>query len=356
NVGQIESPDLSTTRKDEILGEASFLRAYHYFQLVNLYGPVPLITEKVNSTDPEIIYQSRVPVAEIYESIIRDLEFALERVRASGESSERINAGTVNAMLAKAYAFQPRPNWQMVDSYSEAVIGSGTYALLSDFDFLWDGQHENSSEAILEVPFLGGTNEANWGPQLFLPPSISGDSWRKFNTPSNDLLNAYEAAGDEVRLASSVLFENNLPWSDPNFPSGRVPFPFKLRRSDGWSSANNIMLLRLADVMLLQAEAKVELGQLDAAKSLLNQIRNRVDLPATTANSAEELRQAIALERRLELAFEGHRWFDLKRTGLAVQTMNSLGLGYNVSPEKLVLPIPQSEMDRNPSLVQNSSY
>lgn len=356
NVGQIDSPDLSDSRKEEILGEAAFLRAYHYFQLVNLYGDIPLITEKVNSTDPEIIFQERVVEEEVYQSIISDLDYALERVSESTESSERINAGTVNALLAKAYAFQPTPDWAMVDAFASAVVDNGSYSLLPDFNFLWDGQHENSAEAILEVPFLGGTNEANWGPQLFLPPSISGDSWRKFNTPSNDLIDAFESAGDDVRLNASILFENNLPWSDPNFPDGNVPFPFKFRRADGWSSANNIMLLRVADIMLIQAEAKVELGQLDAAKSLVNQVRNRVGLPATTANSAEELRMAIANERRLELAFEGHRWADLKRTGTAVETMNSLGLGYTVSPEKLVFPIPQSEMDRNPSLVQNASY
>lgn len=356
NVGEIDSPDLSDSRKEEILGEATFLRAFHYFQLVNLYGDVPLIIEKVNSTDPEIIFQSRIAVEEVYQRIISDLDYALERVTSSQESSERINTGTVQALLAKAYAFQPTPDWAMVEVYASAVIDQGGYSLLPDYNFLWDGQHENSAEAILEVPFLGGTNEANWGPQLFLPPSISGDSWRKFNTPSTDLIQAFESAGDDVRLNASIIFENNLPWSDPNFPDGNVPFPFKLRRADGWSSANNIMLLRLADILLLQAEAKVELGQLLEAAAYLNQVRARVDLPQTAAATADELRVAIAQERRLELAFEGHRWFDLKRTGAAVETMNALGLGYPVSSDKLLLPIPQSELDRNPALVQNASY
>ena len=356
NVGQIASPDLSEPRKAEILGEAAFLRAFHYFQLVNLYGPVPLVLEKVSSTDPEVIYQPQAPVEAVYASIIADLEYALSRVRSDVSSAERVNQGSVNAMLAKAYAHRPSPDWAMVDLYAEAVVGNSGFALLPSFDLLWNGQNENSVESILEVPYLGGTNEANWGPQLFLPPSLTGDSWRKFNTPSNDLIAAFQAEGDQIRLNASILFERNLPWSDPNFPNGNVPFPFKLRKADGWSSGYNVILLRLADIMLLQAEAKVELGQLPAAAALLNQVRDRVALSPVAAGSAEALRAAIATERRLELAFEGHRWFDLKRTGMAVATMNALGLGYHVTEEKLVLPIPQSELDRNPNLVQNPSY
>lgn len=356
NVGQIVAPDLAESRQAEILGEAAFLRAYHYFQLVNLYGGVPLVLEKVNSTDPAVIFQPRATVEEVYNSLIKDLEFALERVNATGVNPERINRGTVEAMLAKAYAHQPTPNWERVDQYAGSVVNSGQYALLPSYDFLWDGQHENSAEAILEVPYLGGTNEANWGPQLFLPPSLTGDGWRKFNTPANDLLDAFAAAGDNVRLNASVLFENNLPWSDPAFPNGRIPFPFKLRKADGWSSGSNVILLRLADILLLQAEAKVELGQVAAAQTLLNQVRDRVGLAPITESDATRLRTIIATERRLELAFEGHRWFDLKRTGKAVETMNALGKGYNVSAEKLLLPLPQSELDRNPLLEQNPSY
>lgn len=356
NVGQISSPDLSEARKNEILGEAAFLRAFHYFQLVQLYGGVPLVLEKVNSTDPEVVFQPRSSEDEVFESIITDLEFALMSVSEDLSNAEKINQGTVNSFLAKAHAHKPNPDWAQVDSYAEAAVSNPAFELLPSFVQLWDGRQENSAEAILVVPFLGGTNEANWGPQLFLPPSISGDSWRKFNTPSNDLVDAYNKAGDEVRLNASILFENNLPWNDPNYPGGNVPFPFKLRKADGWSSGNDIILLRLADIMLLQAEAKVELGQLDAAKNLLNKVRARVKLPDVTSNSAGELREAIALERRLELAFEGHRWFDLKRTGRAVETMNALGLDYSVTEDKLLWPIPQNEMDRNPELIQNPSY
>jgi hypothetical protein len=357
NVPGINSNDLTTLRKEQILGEASFLRAFHYFQLVNLYGAVPLVLHKINSVTPEAIYQERASVSSVYNTILSDLLFALERLPVSyADKKQRITKGTCNAMLAKVYAFQPSPDWTKVKQYAEAVTGATTYKLVTDYNHLFDGAHENSSESILEVQFIAGGAQGNWGPQLWLPPSLTGDAWRKFNTPANDLINAFEANSDTIRLKASILYESNCPWTDPKYPSGKIPFPYKQRSANGWASGNNYILLRLADIILLQAEAKNELGDLSGAKSDLNIIRARVGLPNTLANSQAELRDSIALERRLELAFEGHRWFDLKRTGKAESTMNALGLNYQVTAAKLLLPIPQTELDRNPKLTQNPGY
>ena len=112
----------------------------------------------------------------------------------------------------------------------------------------------------------------------------------------------------------------------------------------------------MADVILLLAEAENQLGNTAAATTALNQIRNRVNLSNITANTQNDLQTAIENERRLELAFEGHRWFDLKRSGKAVEIMNALGKNYNVAAHQLLLPIPQSELDRNPNLTQNIGY
>jgi starch-binding outer membrane protein, SusD/RagB family len=357
NVANMTSSDLSEARKQEILGEAAALRAMHYFQLVNLWGGVPLVLKKVNSTDPREVNLPRASVQEVYNAIITDLEFALSRVSASyPQGEQRITIAAVHAMLAKAFAHQPTPNWSQVLVHTTAITDNLTYQLTNTFDQLWDGQNENSRESIFEVQYIGGTNEANWGPQLWLPPNLTGDNWRKFNTPSNNLIAAFDAAGDVVRKNSSITFRSNLPWSDPKFPSGSIPFPFKQRLANGWSSPNNFILLRLADVILLQAEAKNEQNDLDGARTDLNSIRTRVNLPATNASNKDEMRDAIMLERRLELAFEGHRWFDLKRSGKAVAAMNAINSNYQVDENKLLWPIPQTEMDRNPNLVQNSGY
>jgi len=357
NVGSIESTDLTAARKAEILAEAGFLRAYHYFQLVNLWGEVPLILNKVNSTDPDVVFQPKSSVQEIYDAIITDLLVIKDDLPETyTQGKQRATKGAANAMLVKAYAHQPNPNWAKVKEHAEIIINSGVYQLLSNYDDLWKPSNENTTESIFEVQFLGGTNEANWGPQLWLPPSLTNDDWRKFNTPSNDLLTAYTDAGDTERRNASVKMENGLPWSDPDYPSGTIPFPFKQRLANGWSSPNNYLLLRLADVILLLAEAENELGNSAAAISTLDQIRNRVNLPNTTASNQGDLRTAIQNERRLELAFEGHRWFDLKRTETAVNTMNALNRNYNVEAYQLLWPIPQSELDRNPNLTQNAGY
>jgi len=118
----------------------------------------------------------------------------------------------------------------------------------------------------------------------------------------------------------------------------------------------------LADIILLKAEALNELNDVDGAADLVNQIRNRVNLPDTPADTQEEMRLAIEKERRLELAFEGHRWYDLKRTGRAIEVINSVtnfggvSQSYNLTTNKLVWPIPQSELDKNSKLTQNPGY
>ena len=357
NVTDIFSNDLTDERKLEILGEASFLRAYHYFQLVNLWGEVPLILEKLSSTAPEVVFQPKASIQEIYDAMISDLEYAVNNLPESHpQQAQRVTKGAAHAMLAKVYAHQPIPDWDMVKQYATEVINSGNYQLMADYDELWRSSNENTVESIFEVQYIAGTNEANWGPQLWLPPSLTNDNWRKFNTPSNDLIAAFNAENDNIRRTASILFEGGLSWQDPDFPSGIVPFPFKQRQANGWSSANNYILLRLADVILLLAEAENELGNTGAAGIVLNQVRSRVNLPDITVNSQSELRTAIQTERRLELAFEGHRWFDLKRVGMAVTTMNALGRNYNVEDYELLWPIPQTELDRNPNLVQNIGY
>jgi hypothetical protein len=357
NVGDIESPDLTAERKAQILGEASFLRAYHYFHLTNLWGEVPLILNKVSSTAPEVVFQSKVPVQAVYDAMIEDLNFAVTNLPATyPQNEQRATKGAANAMLAKAYAHQPTPNWAKVKEHAQLVINSGVYQLLSNYDDLWSATNENSRESILEVQFVGGTNEANWGPQLWLPPSLTNDGWRKFNTPSNNLLAAFDAENDVVRKNASIIMESGLGWQDPDYPSGVIPFPFKQRLANGWSSPNNYLLLRLADVILLLAEAENELGNTVAARTTLNQIRSRVNLASTPATAQDDLRTAIENERRLELAFEGHRWFDLKRSGKAVATMNALNRNYNVAEYQLLWQIPQSELDRNPNLTQNPGY
>jgi hypothetical protein len=371
-VPEITDIQLVAERKAQILGEASFLRAYHYYQLVKMWGGVPLITKPVASTAPSETQIARSTEAEVYAQIITDLEFAVANLPdaysdAANVNKARATKGAANALLAKVYAQKTDRDYNTVLEYANAVINSPAgYALVPKYSDLFDGAHYNNSESIIEVQFVGAT-EGNWGPGLLLPPSITKDTWRKFVTPSHDLINAFDAEGDVQRKEASILFET-APWADEYWSAsvnGSVPFAYKWKSASSGASTNRQYLLRLADIMLLKAEALNALGQLEEARSVLNVIRNRAGLGVTPATNVAEMRLAILKERRLELAQEAQRWDDLRRYGLAEDIMNNLvevniitgqKQDYAMTKQKELLPIPQSERNRNLQLNQNDGY
>lgn len=366
-VPTINDPKLdANNRRNQIIGEASFLRAYHYFQLVKLFGDIPLMLKPVSTTNASETNVPRSSVADVYKQIIADLEVAATNLPDTYGASADVNKaratkGAANALLAKVYAQKPDRDYTKVLQYANLVITSPAgYSLLLDYDNLFDGNHYNNAESIMEVQYVGG-KEANWGPQMLLPPSKSGDGWRKFLTPSKDLIKAFDAEGDVVRKNASVLFEN-VQWVDEFWSAqvgGSVPFSYKWRSANGWASTNRQYLIRLADIILLKAEALNELGQTTEAAAALDLIRKRVNLQGTTANSKEALKSAIENERRLEFAQEGQRWDDLVRFGNVKEVMNNLNevnlktgqkMVYNMTDAKIYVPIPQNEIDRNPLL------
>lgn len=361
NVEAVPDPALSEGRKREIKGEASFIRAFAHFDLVRLFGDVPLVTQEVRSISAAnleavypLLFPERTPKELVYEQIIADLEYALETVPTTAPDKGYVTVGAVNAMLAKVYATVEPHDWNKVKEYCDAVIALG-YTLLPEYDMLWDNAHENSSESIFEINCYNWDTGGNWGVFMFY-----GDDWKKFNTPSNDLVMAFEAEGDQIRMNSSIKFlDVTGKWTDEHWPANHYPFINKYR---DFSGAQNFIIYRLADILLLKAEALNELGDQQGAADLVNEIRARVDLDPIAAGTQEEMRVTIAKERRLELAFEAKRWFDLKRTGRAIEVINSAvdengePLGYNLTEEKLVWPIPQAERDKNTKLTQNPGY
>ncbi|WP_179351635.1 RagB/SusD family nutrient uptake outer membrane protein [Winogradskyella vidalii] len=367
----ISDPVLTEERKQQIKGEALFLRSYHYFTLVKLWGGVPLITNTIIATDPSSVNIPKSSVTDIYQQITTDLETAASLLpdtygNDASVNKARATSGAAHALAAKAYAQQPSPNYDAVLNQINALENSAANYTLIDFNHLFDGNHYNNTESIIEVQYLGGV-EGNFGPQLLLPPSISGDAWRKFMTPSHNLIDAFDEQGDDLRKNASILFEE-VEWVDEfwgNSQGSAIPFSYKWKQADGWASSNRQYLLRYGDLVLLKAEALNELGQLEPAAVEVNRIRNRAALPDLTAeqkSSQSVLRTSILKERRLELFQEGHRWDDLVRYGVAVSTMNNLveidlrnnsPVNYNMTEAKILLPIPQQELDRNSALTQN---
>ncbi|NOU19959.1 MAG: RagB/SusD family nutrient uptake outer membrane protein [Bacteroidales bacterium] len=359
NVNFVADPLLTSDRKNQIIAEASFIRAFMYFQMVQLWGDVPLVLTSVRTFNLDILpllFPPRATKADVYAQIIKDLETALADVPVSATNKNYITKGAVNAMLAKVYATIEPHDWNKVLQYCNDVI-AGPYLLLPQYDQLWDNTHENSSESIFEINYEGTNSSGNWGASMF-----RGLDWKKFNIPSNDLVAAFDEENDVIRKASSIVFLNvSGKWSDTHWPQTNYPFINKYRIFTS-PSPQNYIFIRLADILLLKAEAENELGNTSAAADLVNQIRKRVNLPNTTANTQAAMRLAIEKERRLELAFEGHRWFDLKRTGRAIDVINGVtnfgGVvqNYALTQNRLLWPVPQSEMDKNSKLTQNPGY
>ncbi|NLH51816.1 MAG: RagB/SusD family nutrient uptake outer membrane protein [Bacteroidales bacterium] len=364
NVDKCPDPSLTAERKKQIKAEALFIRAFQYFQAVQLWGDVPLQLTEVKTISaanlPEIyniLYPPRASMDEVFKQIISDLEKAAEGVPVTAAHKGLATKGAVYTLLAKVYATQDPHDWNKVLEYCNKVIDLGIYQLLPDYDMLWNNSQENSVESIFEINYSGGSSDGNWGTKMF-----RGLDWKKFNIPSNDLVKAFQQEGDQIRFNSSIYWGDVTGrWSDPHWPQNHYPFINKWRNFQEGSDQNYI-IYRLADVLLLKAEALNELGDLAGAAALVNQIRARVNLPAITASNQAEMRLAIEKERRLELAFEGHRWYDLKRTGRAIEVINNvkgendIPLGYQLNENRLLWPIPQAELDKNTKLTQNPGY
>ena len=351
------------TRKQQILAEAKFLRALHYFNLVTTYGDVPLvITNNGNA------YPPRTAATAVYVQIENDLlsaDSSLLPASGTNPNTGRATQGSADALLAKVYAQQGKYDSSLI--WCNKVLANGYYSLLPNYADLFDGNHKNTVESLFEIQHGTASGTTNYGPELLLPFSLTGDTWSKFNVPTNDLIAAYRSENDTVRLDASVYFSvaadtaGAIPPPYTKFP---VPFAYKWKQAAGYNSPDNQILIRLADIILLKAEALNQTGQTAQAIPLINQVRTRVQLPATSATSQTDVAAAILKERRLELALEGHRWLDLLRAGAqyTISLMNSqvgpngAPLSYGVTASKLVWPVPQSERDLDANLSQNQGY
>jgi len=355
-----KDPAFTADRRNRIIGEASFIRAFQYFDAVRLWGSLPLVLTPIDPTSSESLIKSSggfpSPPDTVYDAILNDCWVALANVGNVGDDPSKftVSKGTVAALLAKIYATRAPANWDSVAYYCDQVIPH--YTLLTNFADLWDINHKNNSEAIWEIPYEGyNSSVGNWIPSQFV-----GAGWKKFSTPTNDLVNAFISEGDSVRKHASIQFVD-YGWPDKYWITP-TNYPVLSKYTDPNNGLNDMYMIRLADILLLRAEAYNAKGDVSHAADLVNQVRSRVGLPNTTAANQGDMALAIEKERRLELAFEGQRWFDLVRTGRAITVMNALkdgngnNLNYNVKDYQLVYPVPQTQLDLNPFLQQNPGY
>ena len=360
----IPAPKISRSLKNlrEIFGDELFIRRkYGLFPNEFATHLYPIAKEAIFQISSEnfeeafdALFPARKPVAEVYAQIIADCLVAIENA-PDASNKFKANKMAANALLAKVYATMPNPDWAKVNQYCDVVIGGG-YTLLPTFDHLFDSAHEGNAESIWEVNGDGWSSPIGaWNTFMFL-----GTDWKKFNAPSHTLVEAFANNGDTQRLASTVT-RAKVTWSDNYWASANYPFAYKMRDTNG---NQNFYIARLGDILLLKAEALVSTGDVSGAMSLVNQVRARAGIASISASSQSDAVDKVLEERLMELAFEGDRWFDLKRMGKAIQLLsqqkdgngNVLPFASNINQNRLLWPIPQDKLDANALLTQNPGY
>jgi hypothetical protein len=401
---RIDGGMLSDAAKKDITGQAKFLRAFNFFKLVRYFGGVPLFIHEVK--EAEQAFLTRSSVDEVYAQIIDDAKDAISKlanpVFTSGKQSGQATKGSATMLLAEVYMNQKK--WPEAEALLNTLPAMG-YDLLPKYADVFSTANKNSKESIFEVQYLEGLQGGQQSQFIyyFLPRSVGPTNAANvsivtgvktdnsgiggWNTPTQDIIDAYEA-DDTLRKDASIgiaegtyntsnLFSYSANKSIIRYTpaAGKTGIPYIKKylntHTNPGNTNDNWPVYRYADALLLLAEAKNEQGKPAEALIPLNKVRARAFGNAThaiTNTSQGTLRDIIARERRVELAFENHRWHDLVRTGKAVEVMNAYGMkikqqysylspaSYQVTSNRLLYPIPQSERDLNMGLSQNDGY
>jgi tetratricopeptide (TPR) repeat protein len=363
---RISTADASITNKNRHTGEAEFLRALAYFDLVRIFGDIPLVTKSISIE--ESYKTPREKVDKIYdEIIIKDLLDAEAKLPASytGPDVGRATKGAAKALLGKVYL--TRKDFAKAETKLQEVTTMG-YALLPNWADLWDySKNEHHSEYIFDIEYeqgLGG--EGSIYTNRFTPKVTSmiafygiAGSVDDQNTPHQVLFDLFEAKDKRKDITASKGYTDGTGKFIPILISSNNMSAYTRKYIVRITTANDSpadwKVIRYADVLLMYAEALNENGKTSTALPLLNQIRTRVGVDPYAALTQAEMRDKIALERRMELAFEGHRWFDLVRTGQAYTVMQK----YGMKPHNTLWPIPfaQIQLVNNRAIFpQNPGY
>ncbi|MET6990036.1 RagB/SusD family nutrient uptake outer membrane protein [Sediminicola arcticus] len=358
--------------KEQVLAEATFLRAYYYFELVKWFGDVPLSVDKRLLFGDQDVAE-RTPKAEVYAQIELDLIFAAANLPAVQSETGRATKGAAQALLGKVYLYQ--------DKFSEAaivleeVINSGPYDLVTDYNSIFEQAGENNIESVFEVQYTdvegagfgclqcseGNVAVGFNGIRNYTGPDF--DSGFSFNVPTQEAYNAFEAG--DIRRDVAVL--NIVTWAQQTGATyvegfehtGFYNRKYIARKGDlntgdsNLTNPNNYRAIRFADVLLMAAEANNRKSASDnlKAQAYLNRVRDRAGLLPVLVTGAS-LTDAIYQERRIELMGEGHRFFDLVRTGTAAQAIPGFSAGKNE-----LFPIPSIEIElAGNRWAQNAGY
>ncbi len=363
--------------KNQGLGEAKFMRALFYFYLVQLYGGVPMPTEELSQISDQKGGLPRSTPEQVYGLIETDLQFAAEHLKSKGQAGAQVGAANKEAamaLLGKVYLTEKK--YEQAKATLEPLMHASNVKLMDNYADLFVEANENNIESLFEVQFSnenGNTSNLanNLGCWQINDTRLPGNGGHVI-IPTDYYFNSLEA--NDKRKAASFRWEfvdkDGNPvdyswWSDAGKPHLKK-FDITKDVSPGGSySSRNLYYLRLADAILMYAEALNETGGTAAALQELNRIRTRAGLDNYEIShgvpSQDQLRKEIMVERMRELGFEGWRWFDLKRTGTLLQSVkdNNPDAAPNIQEKHLLYPIPTWEFDNNQSLSrtdQNPGY
>ena len=363
---------LTTATRNRFFAEVRFIRALTYFNMVRIWGDVPLVTSEIVNIADAYTY-GRKPAADVYKQIEDDLTFAIANLPTTQTTANlgRATKGAAQGILGKVLLTERKYSDAAVQL--KAVIDAGNYALQANYANIFLTSNEMNSEILFAVRYSkGGFGVGSGFTNFFLPSPLSAafntsvnggvGTGQQFNTVDADLVAAFTASGTtDVRAAAS--YGNT---TTPYFTKKYIDTP-----TTAYDAENDWIVLRYADVLLMYAEAINEQGAPSAdALSATNQVIRRsrnlpvataaptVDLPTGTTQAA--LRTRLETERRLELNFEGHRWFDLVRTNRAIDVMNAYftkaAVTTRIDAHNLLFPLPLQEIQTNPILTQNQGY
>ena len=373
NIDRIKESDPSMTEQEygEWKSEAYCWRAWNLFQMSQIWGDIPLVNSippAITADNIEEVYDeyfpARTPRDEVYAQMIEELEYACVHAPDVNHSDKFLfTKAFAHGMLARIYAEATMQDWSKVAENCAAVEGMG-FTLVDDYGQMWSYDDtdavRNTSESIFEITWTRGSG--NWVWMMFHRNAYSPDdsySWIKWITPSRDLIAAYDAEGDTERKNGSIVYDEAI-WSN-YYPGNEYAFMHKMP-----TNATSIILMRLGEIYLLHAEALAMTGDLDGATDYVNKIRERAGIKTIAVPASQDaMIDAVLHERRLELAFEGFRFFDLLRHGFdrvkAVHDAMPQDDSYwqqrfPLTKETVLMPIPQTALDNNPSLAQNPGY